>query len=186
MKEVWKEIPDCNGRYFISNKGRLKIITCTNKKKIRTHFSKAGLGGGYYHCRVLTSKGYKSSYIHRLVAVAFIPNPKNKPTVNHKDLNKTNNYATNLEWTTQKENLDHYWDINNRKMSLERKSKYRHTNGKTGLKITMQYSKEGILLNIFPSRTEASLKTGILISHIVGCCIGRHPHAKGYIFTNFT
>jgi hypothetical protein len=48
--------------------------------------------------------------LHRLVAQAFIPNPEQKPTVNHKDLNKSNCGLNNLEWATMKENVHHAWD----------------------------------------------------------------------------
>ena len=67
-------------------------------------------GRGYLRI-TLTKKGYKKSIpakIHRLVGFAFIPNPDNKPEINHKDTDKTNNRWDNLEWCTQKENQEHY------------------------------------------------------------------------------
>lgn len=58
----------------------------------------------------LSSDGKRKTYLaHRLVAAAFIPNPENKQTINHKDGNKLNNHANNLEWATQKENQQHKW-----------------------------------------------------------------------------
>lgn len=56
----------------------------------------------------VNGKRTKQEYIHRLVALAFIPNPKNLPQVNHKDRNKRNNSVDNLEWVTQEENCNHY------------------------------------------------------------------------------
>lgn len=62
---------------------------------------------GYQRLSAMTTEGRKSFSVHRLVAMAFIPNPGNKPDVNHKDGNKANNHVSNLEWVTKSENSTH-------------------------------------------------------------------------------
>ena len=106
-EEIWKEI-DWSPGYFISNYGRLKSfkIDKINGKLIKlTPHPNTG-----YPCAQLfninTGK-IKNTGIHRLVAEAFIPNPENKPCVNHINENKENNHVSNLEWATYKENNNH-------------------------------------------------------------------------------
>lgn len=96
--EVFIHMSDiCDGRYAISNKGRCYSF-CSNKM-----MKAVDNGAGYMSYR-LAAYVYKGEYIHRLVAKYFIPNPENKPVVNHIDHNKSNNCVENLEWCTAKEN----------------------------------------------------------------------------------
>lgn len=99
---VLKDIEGMEGRYAVTTNG----MVWSHK---RQKFLKAGLVGKGYLAVSICPKGEKSKhrYIHRLVAQAFIPNPDNKPTVNHKDGNKQNNDISNLEWATQKEQIAH-------------------------------------------------------------------------------
>lgn len=109
MKEKWKDIPGYEGRYQISNKGRVKTLNYkrTGKAKILKH-DKTWNG---YHTIVLRIGGAGSKQIHplisRLVASAFIPNPNGKDFVNHKDGNRDNNSVENLEWVSREENELH-------------------------------------------------------------------------------
>ena len=110
-KEVWKDIEGYKGLYQVSNLGRVKYLPKYNIKKegIMSYTLRSG-----YRNLILRKNGKrKSKQIHRLVAQAFIPNPKNKPFVNHKDFNRQNNTVDNLEWVTQKENVQ--WSICNMK-----------------------------------------------------------------------
>lgn len=96
--EKWKSVKGLAGKYMVSNKGRV-FSMITNK------IIKPSLGSkGYHKIRI----GGKSRFVHRIVAIAFLYNPLNKPEVNHKDTVKTNNNLTNLEWCTGLENRIHY------------------------------------------------------------------------------
>jgi len=97
--EEWREIQEFPN-YSVSNFGNIKNNK-TNK------VLKLNLKGGYYNISLINENGQKSFKVHRLVALAFIPNPENKSDVNHEDKNKLNNNISNLTWMTRKENNQH-------------------------------------------------------------------------------
>lgn len=105
QKEIWKTIPGWQGRYQISNLGRVKSFGRTDYKwKVPRILKPKPLPTGYLRVTL----GVKTDqYIHRLVAKAFIPNPSRYPFVNHLDGDKGNNIYSNLEWCNQKQNLEH-------------------------------------------------------------------------------
>lgn len=104
MEELWKEIQGYNGRYFVSNQGRVKRIYEKSKKENYMIASKNEKG----YCRVRLSYNYKSNLksLHRLVAEAFIPNIENKPEIDHINGNREDNRAENLRWVTHSENMN--------------------------------------------------------------------------------
>lgn len=112
--EIWKDIKGFEGLYQISNLARIKSVERLRSngsgmqlqpekiKSIQTHLN------GYKYVN-LNKNGKNSTHrIHRLVAEAFIPNPDNKPDVNHDDADKSNNLPYNLVWSTKKENTQHF------------------------------------------------------------------------------
>lgn len=103
--EIWKPIKKYEGLYEISSLGRVKSLNYnhTGKSKIL----KPALRGGYLAVSLFKNNNLKTFPIHRLVAIAFIPNPNNFSQVNHKNEQKTQNYVTNLEWCTQKYNVNY-------------------------------------------------------------------------------
>ena len=99
LKEEWKQIPLLPD-YLISNKG---IIINIKTKRIIKHQIKKG----YHRVDLKTIDGRKNLFVHRLVAMAYIPNPENKPQINHINGNKADNTVNNLEWCTNYENAQH-------------------------------------------------------------------------------
>lgn len=113
MKEIWKDIEGYEGRYQVSNLGRVKSLareykTGANQATIRMgeKVMKQKVRPNKYCLVTLRRDGVVcDAYVHRLVAEAFIPNPTNRPQVNHRDENPSNNKVDNLEWCTPLENV---------------------------------------------------------------------------------
>jgi len=116
VKEEWKGIPKLESKYEVSNYGRVRSLDSRDvlDRLRRGRILKVSLDSRGYPklCVSSTKEGLRcTSRVHRLVALLFVPNPKNKPQVNHKDGDKQNNHYSNLEWMTNKENVQHSYDI---------------------------------------------------------------------------
>lgn len=107
MREIWKDIEGYEGLYQISNLGRVKSFKRYSEGKI---LKARKVTKGYLQVTLLKNGKGKNKKVHRLVAQAFIMNPNNCPQVNHINGNKTDNTVQNLEWVTNKENVQHAWN----------------------------------------------------------------------------
>ena len=175
---IWKQI---NGfeNYQISNTG----LIC-KEDLILKPFDNNG-----YERELLSNKNIKSKkLVHRLVAEHFIPTNDLTLQVNHKDMNKKNNYVENLEWCTAKENINHAMQNNPiiKKQLTEQMSKigkkYGKQNGINSSKPVEQYSLDRILIKSYKSAKEASNELNISYKCISKCCLGNAKTYKGFIW----
>ena len=117
QNEEWKPISGFEGHYEVSNYGDIRSVDRTISRPKQGDFVKKGqlltqyvTPKGYCRTQLQVGDKCKNVMVHYIVAKAFIPNPKGKPTINHIDGCKTNNYVSNLEWATNSEQLIHAYD----------------------------------------------------------------------------
>lgn len=175
-KEKWKPIKGFENRYEISNLGRIiskeRIVTTSNgvtrKYKARFLKLKPNKSRGYVAVRLYhNNKVFLQIEVHRLVALHFLPNPRNLPIVNHIDTNRSNNLFTNLEWVSHRDNILH---------------KGAHKKGREkSKKKVYQYSKDGFFLKAWSSATDAS-EYGFDRSGIAQTCTGHKQFYRGFIW----
>lgn len=177
MKEIWKDINNYEGLYQVSNLGNIKSLDKIIKQKNKVNQYQKHLYKGKVLKKQIQKNGYEvvnlykeqqmsKKLVHRLVANAFISNESNMKYINHKDNNRKNNNVNNLEWCTQKENINYAYKKGNKIPP--------------NMKKIFQLNNEERILNIFNSITEAERKTGIKASNISKCCRNLREKAGGY------
>ena len=171
-KEIWKDIKDYEEMYQISDLGRVKslarIIKHQNRHYRKDKILKTSIDNhGYLQVTLCKNGKVKRFHVHRLVAQAFIPNPENKPQVNHIDGNKLNNNINNLEWNTAGENTYHAY----------KNDLIKHYNRKIN-----QYDLDGNFIKTWDSAKDIEIKINIHKSAICNCCKNKRKTAGGYIW----
>ena len=157
--EVWVNICGYENNYKISNYGR--VYSVKNNSIINGYITKKG-----YHRVNLYKNGKSHSYaIHRLVALHFIPNPGQKNEVNHINGNKSNNKVENLEWVTNKENIDYT---------------YKYSMSKAQKKVAKIDKNNNVILEIFVSLAEAGRQTNSKYQNISRCCKNKNYTHNGF------
>ena len=174
MEEVWKDVPEFEGLYQVSNLGLVKslgrYVDMGNFKSFRKErILKPDLNkGGYLVVTLQKEKISKRFQIHRLVASVFITNPDNLPQVNHKNEDKTDNRVENLEWCDPAYNCN--YGERNKKISVNASGK--HINRYDLSRRIGQYTTDGILVKEYPSANEVHRQLNYDTSSILKCCKG--------------
>jgi hypothetical protein len=145
-KEIWFELFSFEDRYLINIKGDVKTKGTTSIKTGRKPsgniLKKVISNSGYYTTALRREEqNQKNFLVHRLIAIQFIPNPENKPCVNHKDSNRLNNDISNLEWCTHSENNSHAHKSGGQKKYIGEKHSQSILTENDVLEIRRDYSK---------------------------------------------
>lgn len=169
--EQWLPVPGYEGLYEVSNRGRIrnrygKILVQANK-----------VGTDYKRVHLCKNNKAKHHSVHRLVAMAFVPNETGGDVVNHLDHNKSNNNAENLEWCTQKENARYSAD--------EGRYNFPYANlinGRGHNKRSVIATAEDGTEYVFESITQAVRFFGISDGRISACCKNKYGSKTAYGF----
>lgn len=176
--ECWRWIPGYEGLYQVSTRGRVRSVdrwvTCkdgskTGSKRFRRgRILKTTRDKGGYLCLGLHHDGKIRTFkVHRLVAMAWIDNPENKPEVNHLDENPGNPDVFNLSWASRIENAN--WGTRNKRQAESM------LNGKLSKPVQAIDPETGIVVKEFPSAKEAG-RNGFCQTHVSACCRGEKKY----------
>ena len=175
MKEEWKDIKGFEGKYKVSNTG--KVLSLHFRKKNNPRLLKHTLSRlGYWTVSICG----KDRLVHRLIAEAFIPNPENKPHIDHINTITTDNRIENLRWVTPKENLHN-------PITFERRRKIMKAlfGNKFGVeahvhKKVYQYSLDGKFIKEWLCMSDACRYYKIDSGSITRCCQGKYNAVGGF------
>lgn len=187
--EIWKDIPGYEGIYQISSQGRVKSLPrlvkgknhrcpqgyqCTRKERV---LSPAICGTGYWKVGLYKNGVMKNHNVHRMMAVAFIPNPNGYTQVNHKDGNKMNCKLSNLEWCTPSQNGKHAYAV----IGIVPHQKNRYGEENNSSKAVLQKTGDGVVVQRWGSAMDA-VRAGFDSSCISRCCNGESGRHRGYVW----
>lgn len=179
MKNIceWRKSPVFPKNYEISNNGQVKnSLTGKILKPANDKY-------GYLYYVLCVNGERRTIKAHRLVAIAFIPNPENKPTVNHKNGIKSDNRVENLEWATHKEQANDPLTYRHLYAAiLKRDNKAAGAKRNFGRIKTSVY-KDGRLIGNFKSQKDAADYTGVSYGKVSQCVNGHKKECNGYVFT---
>ena len=188
--EIWKPVVGYEGLYECSNLGNVRSLNYRHTNTIK-NLSLSLNKDGYVQVKLWKNCKGKVLAVHRLVAEAFVPNPNNRPQIDHINTDKTNNTVwfnedgsvnyekTNLRWVTKKENINNPLTIKHLS-----ETKIGNENAKSIYRAVLQYTKDGKLIKEWASMNSAARELKINKSGIYSCCngINRTKSYCGYVW----
>lgn len=182
--ETWKDIPNYEGLYQVSDNGNVRSITHKDRfgHTYKGRILKQQLSNGYYRCHLSKDNITEWALVHRLVALVFCEKPEGCNIVNHIDANKENNHASNLEWTTYKGNMQ--WASKLGRMTANAQTYANMASGREKRKTPVIVTDNSGNETVYGSQAEAAKALGISRSHIAAACRKEYGYKtiKGYSF----
>lgn len=186
MEEIWKpvNVSGYENLYIVSNYGKIKSLDRISKNGTGTFIKKGKLlknhinNMGYEYIYLINNTNKKKMYVHRLVALTFLPNPENKKEVNHLDCNPLNNKVNNLEWCTRQENVDYMVKLGRSKKEGIWLAKITYKNllkSKRVVQIDHKNKKVCVYQSI-----QCVKEKGYRPGDVCRCCKGNRKKHKGY------
>lgn len=177
--EVWKSVAGYEGLYSVSNYGRIKSLEKTVQgtdgkiRVLKPRIKKYAISNGYPVVSLCKDSITRVKFVHRIIALAFLPNPEHKPNVDHINRNTLDFRLENLRWTTQKENMNNpnsveycRQHVNKKETALLANETKRQKGTKTAPRMVFQYGLDGTFIAEYDSMNDAERKTGLCHSGI--------------------
>ena len=180
MEELWKDIVGYEDIYQVSNMGNVRKIAPFSRKMDCSicnpyQLKKVKSSTGYVHVQLVKDGRSSTINVHKLVAQAFVPNPENKPEINHIDADRSNNISTNLEWVTHVENMVHAVKLSHIDTSIMRSHKKR-------MYTVLQYSVQGKFIKEWECVDDIVAEYGIRRCTVYACLNKHHKSSFDYMW----
>ena len=195
--EIWKDIKGYEGIYQVSNLGRVRSLDRidSNNHPLNGVILKPYISNsGYLLVGLYKQQKRDRKLLHRLVAETFLPNPENKPEIDHINTIKTDNTVflnedgsidyekTNLRWATRKENINNPLTKTKMRINARKPSKGKYGKKHHKSKPIIQYDKEGNFIKEWECANDVERVLGISNKHIGSVCLGKRKSCGGYIW----